>query len=158
MLLVKTKIGQSKIHGIGVFADEFIPKGTTIWKFTSGFDQKFTREQILSFPELLQVYIYKYSWKGTKSKLYCFSSDNGKYFNHSDNPNTLSEYIDNETEVITTAIRDIQIGEELTDNYSSFEADEDSDNVLEEIRKKYNLIDEADPRVKKEFAAGVKIQ
>src|SRR3989344_6480473 len=148
MLLVKTKIESSKIHGIGVFADEFIPKGTTIWKFTPGFDIKFTREQILNFPELLQIYIYKYSWKGTKSKLYCFSSDNGKYFNHSNNPNTLSKYQDNEEEVITTAVRDIQVGEELTDNYSSFEADEDDDNVLEEIRKKYNLINEADPRVK----------
>jgi SET domain-containing protein len=148
MLYIKTKIQPSEIHGIGVFADEFIPKGTIIWKFTSGFDVKFTREQILDFPELLQIYIYKYSWKGTKSKLYCFSSDNGKYFNHSNNPNTLSKYQDNEEEVITTAVRDIQVDEELTDNYSSFEADEDNDNVLEEIRKKYNLLDEADPRVK----------
>jgi len=148
MLYVKTKIQQSGIHGTGLFANEFIPKGTVIWKFTPGFDVKFTREQILDFPELLQIYIYKYSWKGTKSKLYCFSSDNGKYFNHSNNPNTLSKYQDNEEEVITTAVRDIQVGEELTDNYSSFEADKDDDNVLEEIRKKYNLIDEADPRVK----------
>ncbi len=149
MLLVKTKIAQSGIHGIGVFADEFIPKGTVIWKFTPGFDQKFTREQILNFPELVQVYMYKYSWKGMQSKLYCFSSDNGKYFNHSDNPNTMSEHQAGSDEVVTTAVRDIPVGEELTDNYSSFEADEDSDNVLEEIRKKYNLIDEADPRVKR---------
>lgn len=160
MLLVKTKISQSKIHGVGVFADEFIPKGTVIWEFTPGFDQKFTREQILNFPELLQIYIYKHSWKSTKSKLYCFSSDNGKYFNHSDNPNTLSEYKDSEEEVVTIAIKDIRAGEELTDHYSSFEAnaDKDDDNILEEIRKKYNLIDEADPRIKKEFSARVKIQ
>ena len=65
---------------------------------------------------------------------------------------TLEEFIRGEIkiteEVITTAVRDIQVGEELTDNYSSFEANKDDDNVLEEIRKKYNLIDEADPRVK----------
>jgi len=66
MLLVKTKIKESKIHGIGLFADQFIPKGTEIWKFTSGFDQKFTREQILNFPDLLQVYIYKYCWRRKK--------------------------------------------------------------------------------------------
>lgn len=111
MLYVKTKIGPSNIHGIGVFADQFIPKGTVIWKFTPGFDQKFTREQILSFPEILQIYIYKYSWKSSKSKLYCFSSDNGKYFNHSDNSNTISQYQDDEEEVVTTATRDIPIGE-----------------------------------------------
>ena len=149
MLYVKTKIQQSGIHGTGLFANEFIPKGTVIWKFTPGFDVKFTREQILDFPELLQIYIYKYSWKSKKSKLYCFSSDNGKYFNHSDNPNCLSEYKDNEEEVITTAIKDIQIGEEITDNYSSFEDEESEDNVLDFIYKKYNLVDELDPRLKK---------
>ena len=58
MLLIKTKIQESRIHGIGLFADEFIPKGTEIWKFTPGFDMKFTREEILKFPEFLQIYIY----------------------------------------------------------------------------------------------------
>ena len=43
MLYVKTKIGQSKIHGMGLFADQFIKKGTIIWKFTPGFDLKFTK-------------------------------------------------------------------------------------------------------------------
>lgn len=149
MLHIKTKIQPSGIHGIGLFADQFIPKGTMIWKFTPGFDMKLTREQILDFPELLQIYIYKYSWKSKKSKLYCFSSDNGKYFNHSDNPNCLSEYKDGEDEVITTSIKDIQIGEEITDNYSSFEDEESEDNVLDFIYKKYNLVDELDPRLKK---------
>lgn len=149
MLYVKTKIQPSGIHGTGLFADQFIPKGTMIWKFTPGFDIKLTREQILDFPELLQIYIYKYSWKSKKGKLYCFSSDNGKYFNHSDNPNCLSEYKKDEEEVITTAIKDIQIGEEITDNYSSFEDEESEDNVLDFIYKKYNLVDELDPRLKK---------
>lgn len=145
MLYVKTKIEPSKIHGTGVFADQFIPKGTVVWKFTPGFDQKFTKEQILNFPELLQRYMYKYSWKGEKSKLYCLSADNGKYFNHSSTPNVISNYVDSEEEVITTAVRDIEIGEELTDNYSSFESDGE-DEVYEEIAKKYKLVDELDPR------------
>jgi SET domain-containing protein len=148
MLLVKTKIKQSDIHGTGLFADQFIPKGTIIWKFTQGFDQKFTREQILNFPDLLQIYIYKYSWRGKKSGLYCFSSDNGKYFNHSNNPNCLSEYRDGEDEVTTTAIRDIKIDEEITDNYSSFEDDKSENNVLDEIARKFHLKDELDPRLK----------
>lgn len=148
MLYVKTKIQPSGIHGTGLFADQFIPKGTIIWKFTPGFDMKLTREQILGFPELLQIYIYKYAWRSKKSKLYCFSSDNGKYFNHSDSPNCLSEYKDEEEEVITKAIKNIQGGEEMTDNYSSFEDKKSKDNVLDFIYKKYNLIDELDPRLK----------
>lgn len=148
MLLVKTKIQPSKIHGLGLFADEFIPKGKEIWRFTPGFDQKFTREQILVFPELLQIYMYKYGWRSKKSKLYIFSVDDGKYFNHSDNPNCLSEYRDNEEEVVTIAIQDIQIGEEILDNYNSFEFENSNDSVLDEIAEKYKLRDELDPRLK----------
>ena len=33
MLLVKTYLDKSLIHGVGVFADEFIKKGTLMWEF-----------------------------------------------------------------------------------------------------------------------------
>ena len=145
MLYVKTKVLPSKIQGLGLFADEFIPKGTVIWKFTPGFDQKFTREQILSFPKQVQVYLAKYAWLSSKSNLYCFSSDNGKYFNHSSDPNVRSEYKEGgEEEVVTTAIKDIQVGEEITDDYSNFEEQENSANVLYEIAHKYKLTEELD--------------
>lgn len=122
MLLIKTKVKESKIQGMGLFADQFIPKGTEIWRFTPGFDLKFTRDQVEAFPKLLQNFIYKYGWKSKKSKLCIFSADDGRYFNHSNNPNCLSEYRDNKEEVVTIAVRDIQIGEEMTDNYDSFES------------------------------------
>lgn len=148
LLLVKTKIAPSHIHGIGLFADQFVPKGTLIWKFTPGFDLTFTREQILNFPVLLQIYISKYSWRSKTSRLYCFSSDNGKYFNHSNNPNCLSEYRNSKDEVVTIAIRDIQKDEEITDNYSSFENDKSDGNVLDDIVRRFHLQDELDPRYK----------
>ena len=148
MLLVKTKVLLSPLHGYGLFADEFIPKGMEIWRFTPGFDQRFTREQILSWPDLLQIYIYKYCWRSKKSKLYCFSADDGKYFNHSEEPNVLSEYSDNEEEVVTRALRDIKSGEELTDNYNSFEDERSEGDVLDEIAEKFHLKDELDPRFK----------
>ena len=152
MMLVNTKVKESNIHGLGLFADQFIPRGTEIWRFTPGFDLKFTREQILSFPEALQIYIYKYSWRSKKSKLYCLSSDDGKFFNHSENPNVLSEYRDNEEEVITVAIKDIQAGEEILDDYNSFEDEKSDGDVLDEIAEKYCLKDELDPRFKERVA------
>lgn len=121
MLFVKTKVLPSKIHGLGLFADKFIPKGTIIWKFTPGFDLKFTKEQIKKFPKQVQEYLEMYCWLSKKSGMYCFSSDNGKYFNHSKTPNSLSAYYGDEEEVVTKAIRDIQKGEEITDDYSTFE-------------------------------------
>jgi hypothetical protein len=62
MLLVKTEIGPSKIHGIGLFAAEFIPQGTHTWEFTPGFDLEFTKEDLqkLSEPSREQVLNYCY--------------------------------------------------------------------------------------------------
>jgi len=148
MLMVKTKVLPSPLHGYGLFADQDIPEGTVIWKFTPGFDRKFTREEILAFPDLLQIFIYKYCWRSKKSKLYCFSADDGKYFNHADEPNCLSKYEDDEEEVITRTLHDIKTGEELTDNYNSFEQDHSEGDVLEEIAEKFHLKDELDPRFK----------
>jgi hypothetical protein len=37
VLLVKTRIGASPIHGFGLFTDELIPSGTPVWRFTPGF-------------------------------------------------------------------------------------------------------------------------
>lgn len=148
MLLVKTLVKESPIHGLGLFANQFIPKGTDIWQFTPGFDLKFTGEQILAFPEALQIYIYTHGWRSKKSKLYCLCPDGGKYFNHSENPNCLSEYRDNEEEVVTVTQRNIQPGEELTDNYSSFEYEKSEGDVLGLIAEKYHLADELDPRFK----------
>ena len=122
MMLIKTRIGPSRIQGIGLFADQDIKKGTAIWRFTPGFDLKFTDEQIKRLPPRARKYIIKYSWKSDRSHLRCFSLDDGKYFNHSDNPNALSRYYDGEEEVVTKVIRDIKKGEEITDNYRSFES------------------------------------
>ena len=148
MLFVKTKVQPSSIPGFGLFADQDIPMGTIIWKFTPGFDQKFTREQILAWPDLLQIFIYKYCWRSKKSKLYCFASDDGRFFNHSDNPNCLSAYSEDEEEVVTRALRDISSGEEITDDYDSFEDEHSEGNVLDEIAEKFRVKDELDPRSK----------
>ena len=121
MLYVKTKVLSSRIHGRGLFADEPIPEGSLVWRFTPGFDLRFTEEQMRTFPERLQSYLDSYSWHSKKSGLYCFASDDAKYFNHSPSPNCLSAYQDEEEEVVTTTLRAIEKGEELTEDYGAFE-------------------------------------
>lgn len=123
MLYVKTKIGPSEIEGTGLFADEFIPKGTVLWRFTPGFDLKFTAEEIRNFPDNVQVYMEKYMWLSKKSDQYCIASDDAKYFNHLSAPNCLSAYYSDEEEVVTKAVVNINPGDELTDDYGSFEKD-----------------------------------
>jgi hypothetical protein len=43
MLLVKTYLSASPIHGIGLFAAEPIAKGTVIWCFDERVDRRFTK-------------------------------------------------------------------------------------------------------------------
>ena len=51
MFLIKTKIGQSPIHGIGLFADEDVPANTLIFE-EGEFTMKFSVEKYNSLPEI----------------------------------------------------------------------------------------------------------
>jgi uncharacterized protein len=122
MLLVKTIIAPSTIHGIGLFADQFIPQGTRIWEFTPGFDLKLSSTFIENTPEPLHSWLRTHTYCSRISHQYILCSDDARFFNHSDTPNTESREVAGEDEVITVAKRDIQPGEELTDDYRTFEA------------------------------------
>lgn len=125
MLLVRTIVRPSRIHGLGLFADEHIAKGTKIWEFTPGFDLRFSREQLKSLPFSLQEYLSPYIWKGEQSGLYCLASDDARYFNHSSSPNCRSSYEPGNEEVVTRAARTIHRLEELTEDYLLFDSGHD---------------------------------
>ncbi len=50
MLLVKTKLGVSSVHGIGLFAAQFIPKGTVTWEYHPEFDTSFDEDDLARMP------------------------------------------------------------------------------------------------------------
>jgi hypothetical protein len=116
MLLVKTMLRESPIAGIGIFATENIEKGAKVWTFEPSLDVLLSKEEIekLSVPAREQVLKYAYLDKVRGKYLLC--GDDGRYFNHSDNPNC-DESIENDS---TYAKGDISIGEELTINYKEF--------------------------------------
>jgi SET domain-containing protein len=122
MLLVKTRLGQSLISGIGLFADQFIPKDTIIWKFTEGVDVKITDERLA---ELEKEYptddLKKYMYRSKSSHLHILCGDDGRFINHASQPNTLDTSEDDEG--FTIAARDIQPGEEITSDYNGFDKD-----------------------------------
>lgn len=120
MLLIKTKIAQSKISGIGLFADQFIPKGTVVWKFMPKFDLLMSEEEVNSLSEPAREQFYNYAFLDKKYNKYLLCSDDARFFNHSDNPNC-----DERVDDITTAMRDIESGEELIVNYKDFYGDMD---------------------------------
>lgn len=110
MLKVKTKLRESKINGIGLFADEFIPKGTMIFQ-EDDLTIKIKNEDLTSASEEKMEFIKHYCY--FKNGIWNCSMDNDRFMNHSDDPNTY------ETETETFASRDIEIGEEIVCNYRS---------------------------------------
>ena len=115
-MLVKIKVGVSKIEGLGVFADQFIPKGAKTWEFTPGFDSEFTPEQVKEIPKLIQEFLGIYSYVSNRTGNYILPSDNERFTNHSDNPNIASVHVP-DGEDYDIAIRDIQKWEEITADY-----------------------------------------
>jgi SET domain-containing protein len=115
MLLVRTTLEKSAVHGLGIFAAEFIPKGTRVWEYLEGFDHRVSVEFVDALPEPARSTLRHYSalWGGG----YVVSADDARFLNHSDTPN-LKTFADPDIDV---AIRDIEIGEELLENYHEFD-------------------------------------
>ena len=96
--------------GYGVVATKFIPAGTITWVLDK-LDQEFTKQQFLKMDPLYQDILETYTYRNGKGNLVlCW--DNGRYVNHSFKSSCLSTAYDFEI-----AIRDIHLGEELTDDY-----------------------------------------
>jgi uncharacterized protein len=114
MLLVKTYLDKSKIHGIGVFAAEFIRRDAKIWRFVYGFDRYYTRKRLAKLPKAARDYIglHGYQWKNE----ILLSMDYDTFMNHSETPNT---YYRNGYVI---ARHDIRKDSEITNDYRAFEA------------------------------------
>jgi uncharacterized protein len=122
MLLVRTRLAASKIHGIGLFADEFIAEGTATWKFLGEFDLRLTQATVDQLSESAKQQILKYACFDERLGFYELCSDDARFFNHADHPNTRSVVTAAGAEV-DVAIRDISSGEELTCDYRLFDRD-----------------------------------
>jgi uncharacterized protein len=117
MMLVQTKVQNSHIEGVGIFAAQFIRKGQEIWRLDERFDLVYPEKTVASFPPDMQDYFNRYGYPHmTRSGFIVLEIDNGRFMNHSEEPNT--NFTDSE---LGWAIRDIQIGEELLCDYSEFD-------------------------------------
>lgn len=120
MLIVKTQLKYSEIHGLGCFAAENISKGQTVWRFDEGIDLVFSESELQKFPESFVEFLrmYAYSPINETEKKYILCADNARHMNHDENPN-----LDETPEGLNVALRDIKAGEELTCNYRQFDKD-----------------------------------
>jgi SET domain-containing protein len=119
MLVVKTFLKYSPIHGLGCFAGEDIKKGQLVWRFDSGIDLIFTEDQLKKLPLSFQEFLKIYSYSPTNQKnTYILCVDHARHMNHSDHPSLLET-----SEGHNIAAQDISKGEELTCNYLEFDSE-----------------------------------
>jgi SET domain-containing protein len=119
MLLISTYVGPSAIEGLGVFADEFVPKGTLIWLYNPKFDILIGDTDLGVLPPHMQNYIARYSYPHLERPGFrVIDVDNGKYMNHSLTPNTDFRLFDR-----GFALTDLARGDEITTNYHEFDPD-----------------------------------
>lgn len=96
--------------GFGVVANRLIPKGSITW-VQDELDTVYSPETPKKLKPLTRAMLDKYSFRNSRGE-YILCWDIAKYVNHSFRSNCLSTAYNFEI-----AIRDIQPGEELTDDY-----------------------------------------
>lgn len=114
MLMVETELRPSSIHGIGTFLLEDVKAGQLIWRFDSRIDRIFSNAELATLPERLQAFLVMYSTFHQESGLWVLCGDNGRHFNHSAEPNTISLGVAFGDDV---AAADLGAGTELTTDY-----------------------------------------
>ncbi len=122
MMFGKTRVAQSGIHGMGLFAVEFISRGAAIWRFEPGFDHDFSPEQFAALPVLAREHTRWFCFVSWENGHIILSGDHACFINHSLTPNTGAPQKIT-SPVTTVAMRDIASDEEITCNYYNYDAD-----------------------------------
>ena len=114
MMMVETELRPSPIHGLGVFLLQPVKAGGLIWRFDGRIDRVYTPDELATLPAHVRGYLETYCTWHEQAGLYVLCGDNGRYFNHSEAPNTVSNAISFGED---RAARDLAAGEELTSDY-----------------------------------------
>lgn len=116
MLRIKTKVKASQIDGLGLFADQFIPKGTVTWTYEPSIDVSYTDADVASLSPEARAVFDKYSYYDKTRGFHIVCGDDDRFINHSAiDPNILTTHGED------VALRDIYPGEELTCDYRGFD-------------------------------------
>jgi len=121
MLLVKATIRQSLIHGLGLFSDEAIPKGKRIWQFSPGLDLELDSDDFGKRDQREKNIILFYGFHSKKTGKYHLSFDDIRFMNHNEDGNVTVDTSSDDVEYPLITTRDVQSGEELTQNYFDFD-------------------------------------
>jgi SET domain-containing protein len=114
MMLVDTELRPSGIHGTGVFLLQAVRRGDVVWQYDSRIDRVYSPDEVAGLPEHVRRFLSTYSTWHEQVGLWVLCGDNGRHFNHSDTPNTISDGIAFGRDI---AAADLPAGTELTSDY-----------------------------------------
>jgi uncharacterized protein len=140
MLLIKTIVKPSAIAGMGLFADEDIERGEKIWKYSPNTCVLLTQMQMETLMnsaqhEQIMQYYLTYGWCISQLGGLAICLDNARFFNHSVEPNSGQMGSLEEAWQYSVALRNIAKGEELTENYGTY----DSAQWISEMHHNFNV-------------------
>jgi uncharacterized protein len=115
MLCVKTRLGESRIEGVGLFAAEPIRKGSVVWRYDLRFDLKLDMRDIPPSDTITQQWLMRYGYQPNEEPVYIVCGDNARFMNHSETPNC------DDVDDLTVALVDIAEGDEITCDYARFD-------------------------------------
>ena len=113
MFLIDTYLDKSSIQGVGVFSKENIKKGEKIKEERPEFEMEFDKNKLPQMPLALAKLIDTHAYeRRLNSNILVLGLDNEKYLNHSDDPSVNDDGV---------ALKNINIGDEITIDYRDFD-------------------------------------
>lgn len=123
MILIDYEIKTSPIHGAGMFTKQAIKKGELIAKASPDLDVDILSSVFEHLKDREKQELLYWGFYDEPRGLYHCDFDNTKFINHSKDANITQD--ENYLDMYLIAARDIEKGEELTQNYLEFESEED---------------------------------
>lgn len=112
MLLVPSYVAPSTINGYGCFAADGVRKGSVVWRYEPLVDITIDQEAYSAMSHALRACLAKYGWRSGDVRY--LAGDNARFINHQAFPNLVEDPATGDM----IAASDIQLAEELTENYS----------------------------------------
>ena len=123
MLKVRTRLEQSTIPGagMGLFADEFIKEGTVIWKLDINIDRLISKDDFENMDPIYKTFVSTYGYTRRDYPFIILCADNARFVNHFTSGNMVGNDEPFGSMEVSIANRDIQIGEEILEDYTIFD-------------------------------------
>ena len=117
-MIIETFLKEVPGKGLGLFSAVNVKKDEIVWKYETNLTKRFLPSEVDRMDKMTKDFINKYAyifpWDSSIIEL---DLDNTRFINHSNDPNTTFPRGE-----IGFAIKDIKAGEEITCDYTKFDA------------------------------------